>query len=95
LVRVLLSERFLERLYESAAARGSKASRSPSPTRLNASVVKSRNMPGKNIVHQAASKIVEASEISRPQDGVDAGTPMPRYDSDASNRTLVGMTRVV
>src|SRR6059036_2825345 len=38
---------------------GSSASRNPSPTRLKASVMNNRNIPGKTIIHQAYVKIWE------------------------------------
>src|SRR5919198_723262 len=81
--------------YGQPPVRGSSASRSPSPTRLNARVVRNRNRPGKNIIHQATVKIWLASESIRPHDGVVWGTPTPRKDRAASNRMLLGMMRVV
>src|SRR5207244_978900 len=86
---------FLVTAYAYLRARGSRASRSPSPTRLKASVVANRKSPGKTIIHQATVKIDPASESILPQDGVVGGTPMPRKESAASNRMLFGMIRVV
>src|SRR5262249_8959876 len=67
---------------------GSSASRSPSPTRLNASVVRKRKSPGNTIIHQATVKMEPASESILPHEGVVAGTPIPRNESAASNRML-------
>src|SRR5712691_10270060 len=60
------------------AVRGSSASRSPSPTRLNASVIVNRTSPGNSIIHQATVKIWLASDRALPRDGVVSGTPTPR-----------------
>src|SRR5437879_2198014 len=75
--------------------RGSRASRSPSPSKLKASVVAKRNRPGNTIIHQATVKMAPASDSILPQDGVVGGTPIPRKDSAASNRMLFGMIKVV
>ena len=73
---------------------GFSASCMPSPTRLNASTVKTSARPGKSMYHQADWKIGAASASIWPHDAIDC-TPTPRNDSDASSRMLAGMNSVV
>src|SRR5919197_2754553 len=70
---------------------GLSASCSPSPTRLKASTVSSSAMPGKNMNHQATSKIETASDSMAPHDGRGGWTPTPRNESAASSRMFAGM----
>src|SRR5437764_10733264 len=73
---------------------GLSASSRPSPTRLNASTVSSSATPGKTMYHHAVLKIGVASEIIWPQLAVGGRIPTPRYDSPASSRMLVGISRL-
>src|SRR5262249_49107307 len=81
--------------YVYRMVRGSSASRRPSPTRLNASVVRNRKSPGNTTTPRAPGKIDRAAESILPHDGVVAAPPTPRNESAASNRMLFGMMSVV
>src|SRR4029077_8172051 len=72
----------------------SKASRKPSPIRLNARVVMIRKPPGNSISHQATSYSCDASVRIDPQDASSGGTPRPRYESAASKRMFEGINSV-
>src|SRR5215218_499114 len=72
------------------SALGSSASRSPSPSRLNASTVSSSAAPGKTMYHHCVSKLSEASAIIQPQLAVGGETPTPRNERDASSRIVCG-----
>src|SRR5690606_18620372 len=65
---------------------GSRTSRSPSPSMLNASTTTKMATPGKTAIHQACSMNPRPSESIRPQDGLGAWTPRPRKLSAASDR---------
>ena len=61
--------------YAQTAFRGSSASRRPSPTRLNANVVRNRASPGKIISQGAHRNAVPASASIAPHEGVPSGNP--------------------
>src|SRR5262245_13746513 len=61
--------------YGHAEVRGSRASRSPSPTRLNARVVVNSAIPGNNMSHGAYTKADADCASIAPHDGVVSGTP--------------------
>src|SRR5690554_1278077 len=68
--------------------RGSSASRSPSPTRLNASTTRTIVRPGNVASHHAPSRLSRPSATMLPHVGVGAETPSPRNERPAS-RTIV------
>src|SRR5581483_10871507 len=73
---------------------GSKASRSPSPSRLNARTVMKIAVPGTIRYSGSIWKVPIAELIIAPQDGVGSFTPTPRKESPASNRMFAGISRV-
>src|SRR5262249_7848052 len=64
--------------------RGSRASRKPSPNRLNASTVRKIAIPGKRHSQGLISKIIRPAFRSQPQLGVGGCVPSPRKLSEAS-----------
>src|SRR5205085_8626376 len=76
------------------SALGSSASRSPSPSRLNASTVSSSAAPGNTMYHHCVSKLSDASAIIQPQLAVGGDTPTPRNERAASSRIVCGSRRL-
>src|SRR5687767_14124952 len=74
--------------------RGSRASRRPSPSRLNETTVRTMASPGKVEIHQAVIMASRPSLTIEPHDGVGGWTPNPRNDSAASSRIVLPMLRV-
>ena len=67
------------------------ASRSESPSRLNASTVIVIASPGSITRRGSVTNRLMWSASIVPQVGVGGGTPTPRYDSVASNRIVAAM----
>src|SRR5262249_50019336 len=65
---------------------GSSTSRSPSPTRLNASTMTKIAAPGNTAIHYAIVTKPCESKIIRPSDGCGGWMPSPRNDSAASDK---------
>src|SRR5262245_55420324 len=65
---------------------GSNASRSPSPSRLNAITDPKTSAPGNRDTHQADRKYSRPSATRFPHDAVGGWTPKPRYERPASVR---------
>src|ERR1019366_3517284 len=76
------------------ARRGSRASRSPSPSRLIASTVSASKMPGNRMMWNATATKLRPSAIMLPQLGICAGTPTPRNDSADSMSTADAAMKV-
>src|SRR5688500_15933696 len=70
--------------------RGSSASRSPSPTNVNASITTEMQMPGMSTAHGLDEKSGKPSLIIWPHDGVGGMMPTPRNDRVASPRIALG-----
>ena len=64
--------------------RGSRRSRSASPTRFSENAVSTIIMPGKNSSHDARVMKVRDSASMLPQLGMSGGAPSPRKSSDAA-----------
>src|SRR6266545_2831091 len=69
-------------------ARGSRASRRPSPKMFSERTVSTIAMPGVSVCHGAVRIRLWPSEMSVPHDGFGSWTPAPRYESAASSRML-------
>src|SRR5688572_536472 len=67
-------------------SRGSMASRSPSPNRLNPRTTRPIARPGKTEIQGAVLRKSRPSEIIEPQDGVGGWAPRPMNESAASSR---------
>src|SRR3954463_3713979 len=68
--------------HQAVRRRGSSASRSESPKRLNPNTAMLIAMPGAIASHGARSRnCMPAPRSMRPQDGVGSNTPSPRNDS--------------
>src|SRR5712691_1070105 len=74
--------------------RGSRASRSPSPSRLKANTVTRIARPGKIVIHGLISMSVRFCFKSQPQVGVGGCVPKPRKLSDASMTMAVPILSV-
>src|SRR5690606_34774323 len=72
-------------------SRGSSASRSPSPTRLNASTVTTIARPGNVASHHAPNSTSLPSATILPHEGAGSGTPRPRNESPASSTIVLPM----
>src|SRR5690606_13296713 len=75
-------------------ARGSRASRSPSPTRLKASTVITIARPGKVATLQAPIRLARPTETMYPQEGEGGWTPSPRKERPASSTIVLPIPRV-
>src|SRR5436190_5573792 len=75
-------------------ARGSSASRRPSPKMFSERTVRTIARPGTTVSHGAVVRRVWPSEMSVPHDGFGGCTPAPRNDSAASVRMLLAMMSV-
>src|SRR5438874_10229231 len=67
-------------------ARGSSASRTPSPNTLMLRTPSTSMMPGTSTRWMAAGMSLIPSEIMVPHDGLGGWTPAPRYDRPASSK---------
>ncbi len=74
--------------------RASSASRSPSPSRLNASTVMLISSAGKISSWGWLSMVLMPSLLMLPQDGVGGATPMPIKDRNASVKMALGTAKV-
>src|SRR5215831_5718990 len=75
--------------------RGSRASRKPSPSMLNASVVRKMASPGQMTIHGFVSIKTKFAFRSQPQLGVGGCVPRPKKLSDDSIRIEVATDRVL
>jgi hypothetical protein len=55
-------------------------SRKPSPTKLMASTVAARKMPGNRMIQNASCTYERPSAMMLPQDGMTGGVPAPRNE---------------
>ena len=76
----------LPRFRNRVRCRGSRTSRTPSPSRLKANTVTRIARPGNTPIHQAVVRKPWASYSMRPQEGSGGCTPSPRNDRAASDR---------
>src|SRR5262249_32255144 len=75
-------------------SRGSRASRSPSPSRLSPRATTTMHTPGITAVHGASRNSGWALVIITPRDGAGGRMPRPRKDSTASPMIAAGAATV-
>src|SRR6185503_16473551 len=82
------------RAHSRPRKRTSSASRSPSPSKLNASTATLMNTAGNRSSCGCASIVLMPSLLMLPHDGVGGATPMPMNDKNASMKITRGTSNV-